>query len=94
MGATGHSRPRLAGRLSHHLQRSSRLWKGPYADIMKNIYIIHISIYHIYIHFIICEFQIVWFTALFPYFVIITLLFKAITLEGAGAGELLSYMSV
>ena len=30
--------------------------------------------------------KIVWFTALFPYFVIITLLFKAITLEGAGAG--------
>lgn len=33
--------------------------------------------------------KIVWFTALFPYFVIITLLFKAITLEGAGAGLLL-----
>ena len=33
--------------------------------------------------------QIVWFTALFPYFVIITLLFKAVTLEGAGQGLLL-----
>ena len=33
--------------------------------------------------------KIVWFTALFPCFVIITLLFKAITLEGAGAGLLL-----
>lgn len=33
--------------------------------------------------------KIVWFTALFPYFVIITLLFKAITLEGAGQGLLL-----
>ena len=32
--------------------------------------------------------KIVWFTALFPYFVIITLLFKAITLEGAGAGRM------
>ena len=30
-----------------------------------------------------------WFTALFPYFVIITLLFKAVTLEGAGQGLLL-----
>ena len=49
VGAARHSRPRLAGRLSHHLQRSSRLWKGPYADIMKNIHIIYI--YHIsYIH--------------------------------------------
>ena len=33
--------------------------------------------------------QIVWFTALFPYFVMITLLFRAVTLEGAGAGLLL-----
>jgi SNF family Na+-dependent transporter len=33
--------------------------------------------------------QIVWFTALFPYFVMITLLFRAITLEGAGAGLML-----
>jgi len=33
--------------------------------------------------------KIVWFTALFPYFVMITLLFRAITLEGAGQGLLL-----
>jgi len=33
--------------------------------------------------------KIVWFTALFPYFVMITLLFRAVTLEGAGAGLLL-----
>jgi len=33
--------------------------------------------------------KIVWFTALFPYFVMITLLFRAITLEGAGAGLML-----
>eukprot|EP00092_Neocalanus_flemingeri_P035752 GFUD01038928.1.p1 GENE.GFUD01038928.1~~GFUD01038928.1.p1 ORF type:complete len:462 (-),score=74.85 GFUD01038928.1:77-1462(-) len=33
--------------------------------------------------------KIVWFTALFPYFVMITLLFRAVTLEGAGAGLML-----
>ena len=33
--------------------------------------------------------QIIWFTALFPYFVMITLLVRAVTLEGAGDGLLL-----
>ncbi len=34
-------------------------------------------------------FQIVWFTALFPYVVMISILWRAITLEGAGDGLLL-----
>jgi hypothetical protein len=33
--------------------------------------------------------QIIWFTALFPYFVMFTLLVRAVTLEGAGEGLLL-----
>ena len=44
--------------------------------------------YHVHGHDTTCS-QIVWFTALFPYFVMITLLFRAITLEGAGAGLML-----
>ena len=36
---------------------------------------------------------VIWFTALFPYFVMITLLIKALTLEGASEG-LKAYTSV
>ena len=36
---------------------------------------------------------IIWFTALFPYFVMITLLIKALTLDGASAG-LAAYVNV
>jgi len=46
----------------------------------------------LFTHFIYCLycvcFQIIWFTALFPYAVLLVLLVRAVTLDGAGTGLL------
>ena len=62
MGAAGHPSHGLAGGLPHHHEGASRVWKGKRQNNNPKFK----SKFN----------QIVWFTALFPYFVIITLLFK------------------
>ena len=80
----------LGSRISHYLERASFIRKGN-TYFHKNAVMISFSILNIallitrYTSFVLF-FQIIWFTALFPYFVMAILLVRALTLPGAFTG--------
>ena len=78
--------------LSNHLERTSFFWKGNFSIRCKKlimlivIFVWQFSIVYQQFYHYLFTWQIIWFTALFPYFVMSVLLVRSVTLPGASIG--------
>jgi solute carrier family 6 GABA transporter-like protein 1 len=84
MGIVWYFDPRLVYCLWDYMERSSCFWKG-------TLFFIFFSYYSLCFR-ILFYFKVIWFTALFPYFIMSILLVRSVTLEGASIG-LMKYIT-